>query len=295
MKVLIAGGTGFVGKQLVSALLARGDQIHVMSRTPAAATTAFGGRATGVGYDASLEGYDAVVNLAGAGIADKRWSEERKRELLESRTKPTSALSKGLASVTAKPKVLVNASAIGFYGDRGDETLDEASKPGTGLLPDICVKWEESVAAAKQAGIRVVLLRIGVVLGDGGALKKMVPPFKMFVGGKLGSGRQWMSWIHVTDLVRMILHCIDTPSVTGPVNGTAPEPVTNAEFSKALGKALSRPSFAPVPGFMLKLMLGEMASMLLGGQRVLPKVAMASGFGFQFPKVSSALEAALKR
>jgi uncharacterized protein (TIGR01777 family) len=174
-----------------------------------------------------------------------------------------------------------------------DEVIDEHSKPGAGFLPEICMAWEKEAEAARDTGTRLVLLRIGIVLGDGGALKKMIPPFKVFVGGKLGTGKQWMSWIHVDDLVGLILHCIDTPSVSGPVNGTAPNPVTNAEFSKELGKALARPSLAPAPGFMLKLALGEMAEMLLGGQRVLPRAAVVSGYEFHYPKLPEALDAVI--
>lgn len=293
MKILVVGGTGFVGRHLIRALLDRGDSVEVMSRSPNAATTTFGGRVRGVSYESPIEGYDAVVNLAGAGIADKRWSTDRKRELLESRTKTTAAVVKAIAASKAKPSVLVNASAIGYYGDRLDEELDEGSRPGIGFLPDTCVAWEREAEAVSASGTRLVLLRIGIVLGDGGALKKMIPPFKAFVGGKLGSGRQWMSWIHVDDLVKLVIHCITNPNVRGPVNGTAPAPVTNDRFSKTLGKVLGRPSFAPVPGFALKLMLGEMAGMLLGGQKVLPRVALSSGFVFEHSTLESALDAVI--
>lgn len=294
MNVLIAGGTGFVGRALVDALVKRGDSVSVMSRSPGSVKAA-AGSVSGIGYDADVEGFDAVVNLAGAGIADKRWTVSRKTELLSSRTGPTSRLAKSLADSRSKAAVFVNASAVGFYGSRGDEELDEKSKVGTGFLPEICTQWEGATKSASDAGIRTVLLRIGIVLEkDGGALKKMVTPFKLFVGGRLGSGKQWMSWIHRDDVVGLILHSIDNPAVSGPVNATAPNPATNADFSRILAKTLGRPCLFPVPGFVLKLMLGEMSELLLEGQKVHPTAALATGYSFHHPDLRGALTAILR-
>ncbi len=292
MKVYLAGATGFVGRPLVEALLDRGDQVTVASRSEKTVEQAFGSRVSSAGYDDPIDGYDAVVNLAGAGIADKRWTPERKQLIRDSRVNTTTTIAKAIAQAKTKPSVLVNASAIGFYGPRPEtETLDESAAPGTGYLPDVCQAWEQAAQPAIDAGIRTVLLRVGIVLGrGGGALAAMLPPFKFFVGGKLGHGRQQMSWIHRRDLVALILHCIDNPNLSGPVNATAPEPVSNAEFSKQLARTISRPSLFAVPGFALKLVVGEFANSLLTGQRVVSKVAQESGFKFKYPKIDGALE-----
>jgi uncharacterized protein (TIGR01777 family) len=292
MKVYLAGATGFVGQPLVEALLDRGDQVTVASRSAKTVQDAFGSRVSVAGYDDPIDGYGAVVNLAGAGIADKRWTPERKKLIRDSRVDTTTAIATAIAAAESKPGVLVNASAIGYYGARPDsESLDETAKPGTGYLPTVCQEWEQATSPASDAGVRTVLLRVGVVLGrGGGALAKMVTPFKFFVGGKLGHGRQQMSWIHRRDVVALILHCIDNKGLSGPVNCTAPEPVSNGEFSKQLARTLGRPCLFPVPGFALKLAVGEFADALLTGQRVLPKAALDSGFEFSFPQLDGALQ-----
>jgi uncharacterized protein (TIGR01777 family) len=247
---------------------------------------------------AALEGHDAVVNLAGAGLGDHRWTDAYKREIHDSRTRGTVLLCESLAELDHPPRVLVSGSAVGWYGDRGDEELTEASSPGTGFLAGVVRDWEAATSAASDAGIRVVRLRSGVVLGPrGGALKKQLLPFRLGVGGRLGPGRQWLSWIALDDEVAAILHLIEAETVRGAVNATAPEPVTNAEFTRALGTALHRPTFATVPSFALRIAFGrQMAEeMLLAGQRVLPRVLDASGFTFAHPRVDGALDAMLAR
>lgn len=246
---------------------------------------------------ADLAGVDAVVNLAGAGIGDKRWTDDYKRLILESRTASTTLIADALAALDDGPRILLSGSAIGIYGDRDDEQLDESSGAGTGFLPDVVRAWEASTAAAEAAGVRVAHLRTGIVLSaQGGALKKMLPLFKLGIGGRFGSGRQWQSWISVDDEVAAIVHLLDS-NVSGPVNLTAPSPVTNAEFAKTLGRVLGRPSFVPVPAFGPRLALGrELAdSLLFGGQRVNPRVLASSGFDFAHPDLDTALRAVLGR
>ena len=237
----------------------------------------------------SLDGVDAVVHLAGEPIA-QRWSDEVKQKIRDSRATGTRHLVQALSAAQRRPAVLVCGSAIGYYGSRGDEVLTESSAPGDGFMADVCVAWEKEADVAESLGIRLVKLRTGVVLGaNGGALAKMLPPFKAGMGGKLGHGDQWMSWVHLDDLVGMIQHILANP-VRGAVNGTSPNPVSNAEFSKALGHSLSRPAIVPMPAFTLKLMFGEMAEMLLASQRVLPKAAETAGYVFRFPVLQQALE-----
>jgi uncharacterized protein (TIGR01777 family) len=261
-----------------------------------------GGAGTVVGGDPMTAGpwteqaatCDAVINLVGENIFGRRWSEEFKKLLFESRIKSTEHVAQALArqprTAAGAAKVLVNASAIGYYGPHGNEELDEDSPAGDDLLARLCVDWEKAARAAEPAGVRVVLVRVGVVLDrEGGALSKMLTPFKMFVGGPVGSGRQWMSWIHHEDLVGLLLLALDNPQARGPLNGTAPNPVTNKEFSKALGRALHRPSFLPTPRFMLRVTLGEVADVITTGQRVLPRRGLALGYIFKFPEIDSAL------
>ncbi|MBI3846529.1 MAG: TIGR01777 family protein [Planctomycetes bacterium] len=243
-------------------------------------------------FDAQpLEGTNAVVHLAGEGIAEKRWSSAQKERIRRSRVDGTRLLVDGLRKLQSKPSVLVCASAIGWYGARGDETLDESATPGQGFLAEVCREWEAEAAKATELGIRVVQLRIGVVLATaGGALTKMLPIFRLGVGGKLGSGRQWMSWIHVDDVAAAIRFAIETPSLSGPVNATAPSPVANLEFTKTLGRVLGRPTLFPAPAFDLRVAVGEMADdLLLSGQRVVPKKLLAAGFSFGFPTLEPAL------
>jgi uncharacterized protein (TIGR01777 family) len=238
---------------------------------------------------AKLEGTGAVVHLAGEPVA-QRWTRAAKERILTSRAEGTSRLVETLASLVQRPTVLVSASAVGYYGARGDEVLTEQSAPGEGFLSEVCIEWEKAAAKAEDLGIRVVRLRLGVVLGrDGGALAKMLPPFRLGAGGRLGSGDQWMSWIHLDDVVGLIRHAIDSPALSGPVNATAPAPVTNAEFTRVLAAALNRPAVLPVPAFALRLLYGEMSEILLGSQRVMPAAAQSAGFQFRYTDLSRAL------
>jgi uncharacterized protein (TIGR01777 family) len=290
MKIVVAGANGLIGKALVRALHARGDQVTALVRKPqqleGAISVQWDGREGP--WQAALDGADAVVNLAGQSVADHRWSDDYKRQILESRTHSSKALVEAIAKAKLKPRVLVNASAVGYYGGRGDELIDETARPGTDFLAGVTRAWEEEAAKAE---VRSVFLRTGIVLArDGGALVKMVPPFKAFVGGPIGSGKQWSPWIHLHDEVAAILWAIDHEELKGPVNLTAPEPVTAGEFAKALGKVLHRPSWAKVPAAVLKVAVGEFAAVLLEGQRALPVQLQKSGFVFRFPQLAGALE-----
>ena len=298
MDVLITGSSGLIGSALRPALQAAG---HHPLRLVRGATT----EPDAIGWDpkagsvdaASLDGIDAVVNLAGAGIGDRRWSDEYKRTVLESRTRATTLLADTMAGLEGGPGVLLSGSAIGFYGDRGDDELDETSPPGTGFLAEVAEAWEATTAPASEAGLRVVNLRTGIVLaGHGGALPRMLPLFKVGLGGRFGSGRQWMSWIALDDEVGAILHLLGS-DVVGPVNLTAPAPVRNAELADTIGDVLHRPTVLPVPAFGPKLLLGgERADALLfESQRVLPTVLQADGYEFRFPTLEPALRAALAR
>src|SRR5262245_53076455 len=264
MRVFVTGGTGQVGRRLVPELTTRGDQVKVLSRRAAAAKQTLGPDVTVVEGDPmqpgswmeAVDDCDAVLHLVGEGVFNKRWSEDFKRLLVDSRVQSTRNVVQALArkprTDDGRPKVLVNASAIGYYGPRGDEEVTEDTPPGADFLAKLCVEWEQAARAAEPAGVRLAIVRVGVVLDkEGGALKKLLLPFKMFVGGPVGGGKQWMSWIHYEDLVGILLLALDRDDATGPLNGTAPHPVTNADFSKALGKALGRPSFLPTPGFAL--------------------------------------------
>ena len=290
MKIVVAGANGLIGKALVRALSARGDQVTALVRKPQALAGA-----TAVQWDGRegswasvIDGADAVVNLAGAGVADHRWTDDYKRQILESRTHSTKALVEAIGKAQVKPRVLVNASAVGFYGGRGDELVDETATPGTDYLAGVTRAWEEE---ALRAPVRAVLLRTGIVLSrEGGALAKMLPPFKAFVGGPIGNGRQWMPWIHLDDEVAAIVFAIDHQELQGPVNLTAPKPVTMGEFAKALGKVLHRPSWAPVPAAALKIVLGEFANVLVEGQRAVPAALQRAGFTFRFSELAAALE-----
>lgn len=290
MKVLVLGGTGFIGNSLVGDLVARGDRVTVVTRRPEAQASARSG-VTFVGPDPDLEPFEAIVNLAGEPLFGARWNEARKAEIRRSRVEETKKLVDAMAACASPPRVFVNGSAIGYYGSRGDELLPETADPGSGFLADICKDWEASAQRAQDDhGIRTVHLRTGIVLGRrGGALEKMLPPFRFGVGGPIGSGKQWMSWVHLRDLSRMIVHGIEHEDLSGPLNGTAPDPRTNKDFSKALGKVLRRPAFLPVPPPMLKLAMGEAATVLVESQRCEPKVAVDTGFEFRFPGLEGAL------
>ena len=301
MKMLVAGGTGFLGRELCAALVRGGHGVRAVSRSVdgarrvlPAGTEVVALPGTAAGWTAVVEGCEAIVNLAGEPIAAGRWSEARKEAILASRVGTTRALVEGCAGASARPATLINGSAIGYYGDRGDETVNEASAPGHGFLARVCVEWEAAASGAEKLGMRVVRLRIGVVLGEGGgALQRMVVPFKAFLGGPLGTGRQWLSWIHRDDVIGLIQLALNDQGVHGALNLTAPDPRTMRDFSAALGRAMHRPSWAPVPGFVLRLAMGEMADMILGGQRVLPAVAEKVGYRFRYPKLEDALGAVL--
>ena len=304
MRVLVTGGTGFVGRRLVARLAGRGDDVVVLSRDPGKVEAGLrAGRIlawdpmAGPPRPDALNGVEAAVNLLGESIAGGRWTEEKKRRIRDSRLLGTRNLVAGLAACSPQPRVLVSGSAIGWYGPRGDEELDESSSRGEGFLADLARDWEAETERASAAGIRVVLLRIGVVLGrEGGALKSMLPPFRVGLGGPGGTGRQWMSWIHVDDLCGLILHALDTAALEGPVNAAAPEPVRNREFARLLGATLRRPALLPAPSFALRLLFGEMAdAVLLTGQRVLPGRARGTGFRFGYPRLDEALAQILGR
>jgi len=296
MRIFITGGTGLVGTLLLKRLRERGDHAVVLSRRPEAAQQLAGDNVSVVIGDPATAGpwmdavadCQAVVHLAGEGLFNRRWNQAFKDLIYSSRIDST----KNVAAAMAKTKnaVLVSGSAIGVYGPHSDEELTEASLPGIDYLSKTCIDWENATQAATGQGVRVVLLRTGIVLDPaGGALKQMLPPFKMFVGGPIGSGKQYMSWIHNEDEVGLILHAIDRAEVTGPLNATAPNPVTNKKFSQALGKVIGRPSFLPTPGFALGLLLGESAQIVVNGQRVLPAKALATGYQFKFTDVEAAL------
>ena len=301
MRVFVTGGTGLIGARLVRALRGRGDDVVVLSRRsdawqrvgPDVAVVVGDPTAAGDWQD-QVAGCDAVVNLAGAGLFDRRWNAAYKATIHDSRVRATehvaAALAKQPARADGSPKVLVNGSAIGYYGPHGDEELDESSPPGDDLMAHVCVDWEAATQPAKVAGVRVALLRTGVVLDRaGGALKLLWLPFKLGVGGPVGSGKQFMSWIHHADEIGLILLALDHAEAAGPLNGTAPRPVTNKEFGKALGRALGRPAVLPTPAFGLRLVLGEVAGVVTTGQRVLPRTAEALGYQFQYPDIDAAL------
>ena len=291
MRIVIAGGSGFIGEPLVRRLLARGDHVAVLSRNPvkvrAGRGVAWDGRTQG-GWSAEVGDADAIVNLAGENVGEGRWTDERKRQLVASRLDATRAIVQALSNWPRRERVLVNASAVGYYGLRGDEELDEDATRGEGFLAELVEKWE---AAARQAEplARLVILRFGVALSkEGGALNKMLLPFKLGLGGPVGSGEQWMSWIDRDDAVRFIEWAIDNREARAVYNATSPEPVRNRDFTRALGRALHRPAFMRAPAFALKLMFGEMAEeMLLGGQRVVPRRAEREDFRFEAPTLDA--------
>ena len=297
MNILITGGTGFIGTPLTREFRAAGHSVIITTRRQTTTQDRLTWNPLGneshrpelIPKD-KLSKIDAVINLAGESIAAGRWTEERKNLILSSRISTTRALVNSIKDADPRPKTLVSASAIGFYGAHGDEYVTEDTPPADDFLADVCKKWEAEALKAKELGVRVVLIRIGGVLeADGGALPPMTIPFKFFLGGPIGSGRQWFSWIHRDDVVGIMKYAVETGSVSGPVNATAPRPVTNKEFSSALGRALHRPSWLPVPGFMIKLTLGELGEILLTGQRVIPEQALKAGYQFKYPDVDEAL------
>jgi uncharacterized protein (TIGR01777 family) len=300
MNIVLAGGTGFIGRALIDALAARGDKVALLTRDPEAAKARWGAKVAPYAWDGktaeawtkAVDGADAVINLSGESIADGRWTPERKLALIKSRIDSTRALVAAISRAAKKPRVLINASAVGYYGDVPEGAVTESSPQGRDFLAALCGQWEREAAAAEPLGVRVVMPRLGVVLEeDGGALAKMALPFKLFAGGPLGSGRQAFPWIHRDDVVGGVLFALDEEKLSGPVNFAAPGAVDNRRFSAALGRALGRPSWAPAPAFALKLALGEMSDMLLGGQAAAPKKLLDAGYRFKYADADSALQA----
>lgn len=293
MKIAMSGASGLIGRRLLKVLGKAGHALHVLSRhagtnLPPGVRLSVWDPAKGEPPAEALRDADAVVHLAGENVA-QRWTAESKRRILESRVAGTRSLVQALAKLPRRPAALICASAVGYYGSRGDEILTEASAPGTGFLPDVCIAWEREAQTAETLGMRVARIRIGVALDRrGGALARMLPPFRMGVGGKLGDGRQWMSWIHLEDLAELFRFAVENP-VGGPVNAVAPEPVTNAGFTRELARALRRPALFPIPKLVLRARFGEMSEVLLASQRVLPRAAQAAGFQFRFPRLGPAL------
>ncbi|MEG4961118.1 MULTISPECIES: thylakoid membrane protein ThyD [unclassified Microcoleus] len=301
MKVAIAGATGFVGSRLVEKLQAAGHQVVVLSRDAAKAGRVFPASAypnlqvvaytpaESGDWQKSIAGCDAVVNLAGVPIAEERWTEARQQAILDSRKLTTAKLVEAIVNANPRPSVLVSASAIGYYGTSETAEFDETSPAGNDFLAAVCKDWEAAAQPAKNAGTRLAILRLGIVLGMGGALAKMLPPFKLFAGGPIGTGKQWFSWIHREDVVDLILYALQNSQVQGVLNATAPNPVRMNELCQTLGEVLSRPSWLPVPSFALEMLLGDGAKVVLEGQKVLPKQTLASGFQYQYPTLKLAL------
>ena len=297
MKFLVSGATGLIGQKLCRRLQGEGHHVTILSRSLEK------GRRLGFETFAwqpereppepnALAGVDVVVHLAGEHIAAGRWTDEHKRRIRASRVLSTRNLVAGMQAATVKPKAFICASAIGFYGDRGEEKLTEQARPGTGFLPDVCQQWEAEAATARALHVRVAQTRIGVVFAapnDGGALQQMLPAFKFGLGASLGSGTQWFPWVHVDDVVGILHHAIFNESISGPINAVAPNAVTNAEFTETLAATLHRPAFFAAPSFLLRLGLGEMADLLLGSVHVIPEVALTTGYEFKFPVLRSAL------
>ena len=298
MKVLVTGASGLIGSALIPRLTDAGHTVIKAVRRPSTSPTVLSWDPVAGTIDSrKLEGVDAVIHLAGAGIGDKRWTPEYKKEILDSRVLGTRLIAESIASMSTRPSVFLSGSAIGIYGSRGDEVLDESSSVTDDFLAQVCVDWEAAATPAVDAGIRTVFLRTGIVLSpNGGALKKQLPVFKMGLGGTFGSGRQWQSWISIEDEVGAIVHLL-TSSVSGPVNLTAPNPVTGKDFARTLGKVLKRPAFAKIPSFGPKALLGSelVQNLLLNGQRVTPGVLQKDGYTFTHPELETALRALLSR
>jgi hypothetical protein len=306
MKVAVSGATGFVGSRLVEQLHKDGHRVLVLTRNITHAQKVFPKTAFSnvdiVAYTPTVSGTwqdaiatcDGVVNLTGEPIGEGRWTPERKQEILNSRKLTTQKIVEAIAKADPKPSVLVNTSAIGYYGTSETATFDETSPSGSDFLAQVCQAWEAEATKVTEAGVRLVILRFGIVLGLGGALGKMITPFKLFAGGPIGSGKQWFSWIHIDDLVNLIIQALTKPEILGVYNATAPHPVRMSELSTTIGKVMHRPSWLPVPDFAIEALLGDGAIVVLEGQRVLPQRTLESGFEFQYPDLQPALETILK-
>ena len=308
MRIMVTGATGFVGRPLCTRLLQEGHSVRALTRDAARAQAVLGrevvclpwGGESDTAWREALEDVDTVVHLAGESVGAERWTDDYKRRIRDSRILTTRALVDAISRHKTRPSALVCASAVGYYGDRKDEILTESSPPGTDFLAITCQEWEAEACRAEAFGLRVARMRIGIVLGQGGALEKMiyplplpVSPFKLGLGGPIGSGRQWFPWIHLEDVVGLFAWAAATAKVSGPFNVTAPHPVTNAEFVHAIGRLLHRPAVAPMPGFLLKIALGEFAEALLGGQRALPTAAQQAGYRFRWENLEEALRTLL--
>jgi uncharacterized protein len=294
MRIIVGGSSGFIGRALVDRLRGAGHEVVRLVRRPDPGPGEVTWRPSVEPLDpAVVDGFDAAVNLAGVGVGEQRWDDAYKALIRSSRVNSTQALAEAVARATSPPRVLLNSSAVGFYGDTGDREVDEGSPPGSGYFPEVCQAWEAATAPAEQAGIRVAHLRTGIVLGPGGGLlKPLLPLFRLGLGARLGSGRQWLSWISLADTVAAFEHLL-TNDVTGAVNVTGPAPVTNAEFTRTLGRVLHRPAVLAVPGFALRLARGEFGQEALSGQRVLPAALTAARFRFEHPDIGSALRFAV--
>ncbi|WP_017238893.1 TIGR01777 family oxidoreductase [Streptomyces sp. SS] len=295
-RVAVTGASGLIGSALVRSLRADGHDVLRLVRRPAETADEVEWDPKRLYVDAAgLAGVDSVVHLAGAGVGERRWNEAYKKEIRDSRVLGTTAISQALASLANPPESLVCGTALGWYGDTGDRAVDESAPPGTGFLPSVCVEWEAAAAPAEEAGIRVTYARTGLVVArEGGAWGRLFPVFRAGLGGRMGDGRQYWSHISLHDEVAALRHLVDTPSVTGPVNLTAPEPVTNREVTAAMGRVLHRPTFCTVPAAALKIVLGDFAQDVLGSQRVLPARLLESGFDFAFPTIDDSIRAATR-
>ena len=304
MNIVVTGGTGFIGRALCAALSDSGHRVVILTRNAEAAFRVLGTTMTAIEWNGrdqgpweeSLEGADAVINLAGAPIADARWTDMRKQLITDSRVLTTRLLVRALSRCSSRPITFISASGIGYYGASDDRRLDEGAARGQGFLADLCLAWEAEALRAAEFGARVVTLRTGMVLEqDGGALPKMLFPFRLFAGGPIMPGSQWVSWIHRRDHIGLIQWALSTTTVSGPINAVAPEPVTMHTFCETLGRVLHRPSWLPVPGIALNILLGELGTLMTTGQRVIPAKAMAGGYAFHYPTLEPALRAVLKK
>ncbi|MDD5411530.1 MAG: TIGR01777 family oxidoreductase [Methylobacter sp.] len=297
MNILITGGTGFIGNALVKSLIDQGHVVTVLSRSPDKVTKIFGSGVNALGSLTKLkaeDSYQVIINLAGEPIVDARWSEDRKQLIRESRIGMTEQLITCIARMTVKPELLISGSAIGYYGDQGDTVLTEQSTPYEDFSQQLCADWEATAKQVEQFGVRVCLIRTGLVIASGGGfLQRMLPPFRFGLGGRLGDGRQWMSWVHRQDWINIAQTMIADSTMRGAYNATAPNPVTNAEFTRILAQCLKRPALLPVPAWLLKILLGEMSQLILGSQRVMPERLLAQGFRFQYDDLAAALNEAL--